>query len=338
MNINKQTLIKALETVKPGLASKEMIEQTTSFCFKDGKVITYNDEISISCPVEGLDLEGAISAEELYKLLSKIKKDEIDLEIEENEILIKSGRMKAYLTLQDEIKLPLEEISGKKKWKDLPKRFSEALKFAAPTCSKDMSYPSRTCVHITKQGTVEATDSYRFSINEINEMPVNDFLLPSSEALQLIKLKPTKVSEGKGWIHFKNENEAEISCRVYEDQFPDVHQFVEVEGNEIELPKKILDILERAEPFYKRDYFLDEGIEVSISTNQIKISATGDHGRFEEDARIDYDKKEHLNFNITPYILRDIVEKTRKCIISDKMIKFAGENWIYIATLRFKNQ
>ena len=63
MQINRQNLQKALEIVKPGLSNKEIIEQTTSFAFIDGKVVTYNDEISICHPVEGLTLEGAVKAD-----------------------------------------------------------------------------------------------------------------------------------------------------------------------------------------------------------------------------------------------------------------------------------
>jgi len=39
MKINKKELKEALEIVKPGLANKEMIEQSTSFAFLKGKVI-----------------------------------------------------------------------------------------------------------------------------------------------------------------------------------------------------------------------------------------------------------------------------------------------------------
>ena len=48
MKINKKELQEALERVKPGLASRELIEQSTSFAFMRDRVVTYNDEISIS--------------------------------------------------------------------------------------------------------------------------------------------------------------------------------------------------------------------------------------------------------------------------------------------------
>ena len=115
--MRRSDLLAALETVKPGLSNKEMIEQATSFAFLGDRIVTYNDEISISHPVQNLNIEGAVQAEELYKLLSKLKKEDIEITTIDNELQIKCGRTKAGLTLQQEIKLPLEEITGKRKWK-----------------------------------------------------------------------------------------------------------------------------------------------------------------------------------------------------------------------------
>ena len=90
MKINKSDLVSALEKVKSGLSSKEAILQSTSFAFLGGNVVTYNDEISLSHPVEGLEITGAVQATELYQLLKKLKQEEISLEVSENEILITS--------------------------------------------------------------------------------------------------------------------------------------------------------------------------------------------------------------------------------------------------------
>ena len=66
--IKRAELKEALETVKPGLASKEIIEQSTSFAFMGDKVVTYNNKISMSHPVKGLDITGAVKADEMYQL------------------------------------------------------------------------------------------------------------------------------------------------------------------------------------------------------------------------------------------------------------------------------
>ena len=101
MKINKAELQRALEKVKPGLANRELVEQSTSFAFVRDRVITYNDEISISHPVTGLEVCGAVKAQALYEFLNKIRREEIDVEWEENQVVIRAGRAKARLVRQE---------------------------------------------------------------------------------------------------------------------------------------------------------------------------------------------------------------------------------------------
>ena len=150
MKINKTELQKALEKVKPGLSNKELVEQSTSFAFMGGRIVTYNDEISISHPVKDLNVTGAVKTQSLYAFLGKNKRDEIILEWEENQVVIKAGRSKAGLVLEQEIKLPVEEVGEIGKWKELPAGFLNALRFCYPCCSKDMSRPILTCVYVSE--------------------------------------------------------------------------------------------------------------------------------------------------------------------------------------------
>ena len=332
MNINKETLKQALEIVKPGLSSKSVIEQSTNFCFIKGKVVTYNDEISVRHPVEGLELEGAIPAENLYKFLSKIKEDKIDLTVKGSEIIITSGRSKAGLTMQTEIKLPLEEISGRKRWKDIPENFIKYLSFAMTCCSRDMSKPVLTCVNVSKN-TVEASDGFRIVQCTLKgEMPLNPFLLPSTSVLQVVKLKPTMFAEGTGWVHFKTDAGTEISCRTFEDAFPEVTSHLKVEGSALVFPKTLEEVLNRAEVFAKRDNMLDESVTISLGDNKLKVSSKSEEGWFEEDLNMKFD--ESLSFKITPFLLKSILSETQDWILSKTKLKCRGENWEFITVLR----
>jgi hypothetical protein len=336
MNISKLKLQEALEKVKPGLADKASIEQATSFCFLNGRVVTYNDSISLSSPVEGLELTGAIEAEHLYKFLSKIKKDELELEIKGNELILTTGKAKAGLTLQSEITLPLdEELSKKGKWKDLPENFIKYLSFAVPSCSKELSKPVLTCVHV-QGSTIEASDGYRITKCTLkDEMPVNTFLLPSTSALEVVKLQPTKISEGKGWVHFKTEEDTILSCRIFEGEFPEIDAHLVVEGVRLELPNTIDEVLDRAMVFAKRDKVLSESVDISLSKRKLKISAKSDEGWFEESVNIKYEN-EDVKFSITPYLLKGILSETQECVLGKNKLKFQGENWEYITLLRGK--
>lgn len=329
-------MLEALEIVKPGLANKEIIEQTTSFAFIKGRVVTYNDSISISHPIKGLDIEGAIQADHLYKFLGKVTKDDIELELKDNEIVFTAGRAKAGLSIQAEIKLPLEEISGNKKWKELPENFNKFIGFTMTSCSKDMSRPVITCVHVNQNGIIEASDSYRITRCDLKEeLPIETFLLPATSAVDVVKINPTKGVKKEGWVHFSNEEGTEISCRIFTDTYPDTSSVLETRGDRIILPQTIDEVLERAMVFSKRDHLLDEIVTITIQDRSLEISSQAKTGWFREEINMKYTGDKIL-FSITPSLLKGILSETRECSINKERtkLKFEGEGWQYITMLR----
>lgn len=333
MQINKKELQQALEIVKPGLANKETFEQSNAFAFINGKVVTYNDEISVSHTVKGLDITGAIQANELYKLLSKLKTEEIEIEVTDNEIQIKAGRAKAGLTLQSEIKLPIESIGKIGKWQTLPENFNKAMQFTMGSCSRNMTQPLLTCVHVSKEGC-EATDNFRIAQYLFDTpMKAESFIIPANSVAVICKMKPTHVTNGEGWVHFKNENGSVLSCRVFEnDEFPAVSQFMKVKGQKVTLPKSTIEILDRAMIFSKSDFMLDETVSIKIDNKRFEISSKSTNGWFEEKVNIDY-TGQPINFMITPYLMKDILNETLNCTVSEDRIKFEGKGWGYVSML-----
>lgn len=334
MKINKEQLQEALTIVQPGLASKDIIEQSNSFAFLNGKVVTYNDRISLSHPVPGLDIKGAIPSEELYKLLQKIKQSEIDIEVRKNEIVLKFGKGSANLTLQEEIKIPLIEIDGK--WQKLPGNFNHSMKFAMASCSKDMSNPRLTCVNVCSDGVIQATDSYKITYCKLKEkIPIKTFLISALSVKEVVKINPTHVIEDKKWIHFKNEKETVISCRLgeFEEEYPDLEKYVTVEGIQIKFPDSTREIIDKAWVFAKRDNQFDEEIKINIENKRMIISSHSETGRFSEKMFINHEGNS-VEFLITPYLLMDILKETNECVLAENAIKFEGEGWQYASVLQ----
>jgi DNA polymerase III sliding clamp (beta) subunit (PCNA family) len=331
MNIQKDNLKKALEIVKPGLASKEAITQSTSFAFIGDRVVTFNDEISLSHPVEGLDINGAIRAEELYQLISKLKTETIDLEVSDSEILITAGKMKAGFILQSEIVLPLDQIEEIGKWTKLPENFSDLLSFVISTCSTNMARPILTTIHVAPT-FVEASDSYRLKsiINSGKRLP--EFLIPANSAREVIKFQPEKISLGSGWVHFMKE-EAVLSCRIFQDNYPNTTSHFEVKGKEITFPPSLIEIMERVIIFSKRDTMIDEQATIEVSEKEIEISAKSNYGWFKEKTRIKYTGKS-FTFIIAPSFLLEILKISNTCIVGDSRLKFTGENWESVIMLK----
>ncbi len=332
MKVNKESLKKALEIVKPGLASSETIAQTTSFAFMKGCVITFNNEISISHPVPEIDFEGAVYAEELYKLLLKIKHEEVDLSIVDNQVVLKAGRTTAKFTLQTEIVLPIDEVANMGNFLKLPDKFCTAAEFVAPSCATAGSTAVLNCIHVKGDG-VEASDNYRICKYGLYEnMPIDEFLIPCNNALDVVKLNPIEIAKGEGWVHFKNEAGTVISSRIVEDNYPDTSHLFNVSGTEITLPKSLDDVLARAEVFKGADK-LGGSVLITINENQLVVKTQSDFSQFTEDLNMKHDGKPII-FKVTTGFMRSILAETLTCIVGGNFLKFYGINWTYIVALR----
>ena len=335
MNVNRSDLLKVLEIVKAGLSNKDIIEQATSFAFLGDRVATYNDEVSISHPLN-IGVIGAVKATEFIQLLSKLRRDEIEINTTENEILLKCGKLKAGIIFQAKVTLPFDEIGSidQKTWKRLPKTFAPQLKFAIQGCSKDMSTPILTCVNIREDGYLVSSDNYRaLQVGIGKEMPVQDFSLPNASASLVVSLSPTHIILETSWAHFKNAEGTVISCRIFEEEFPKTEHLFKVKGAQITFPKTIQSVLDRASVFYKQDHFIDEMIDINIQDNKLTVKGSSEAGWSEESCNMKYEGTA-INFVVTPYLLKEILKMTNSCRVSENCLKFEGENWKYIAVLR----
>lgn len=333
MKISVKEFKAALEVVKPGLASAEkVIEQVTSFAFTDKNVITYNDEICIQHPFKGLELVGAIKAEELYKFLTKIKSEELDVNVDEEKVTFKSGRAKVEFNLEGEIKLPLDDkkLNEKSKWKDIPENFLAALAMARGSVSKDMSDPKLTCVSVNKEGFVEGSDGDRILHYKVGEkLPCDSVLIPASSVSNVLNLKPTEVAKGNGWIHFRNANKTVISCRVLNEGYVNTEPYLKTEekGIKINLPEELASVLDTAEIFTKGD-----DVTIQVKKSKLVIKATSETASFKDELDIEKSKSE-FSFGVTPYLLKDILKQTSSCTIFKDRLLFKGDNWKYVTTL-----
>jgi hypothetical protein len=332
--MKKQDLLNVLERVKPGLAQKDMIEQATSFAFMGNRVVTFNDEISISHQITDLDITGAIKAEELYKFLSKIKTDDIDLTIQDNEMLIKSGKAKVGLTIQSEINLPLSELGEVGNWKKIPEDFFSTLEIVRFCCSKDMSRPKLTCINVRKDGLMESCDNFRAIRFQMKTKCPYSFLLPASSASVLLGYPSTLIATSPGWVHFADQDKTIVfSCRIYSEEYNDLEaNFVLPKSIPFTFPAESLEILERAQIFAKGDIFLDQQVDVSAEGRRLFFRVKKAGSWFEEWAKIDTTPP--FATSVHPQFLRDILKLTRVCeIVPGQKMKFTGENWEHVAAM-----
>jgi len=335
MKIETRKFKTALDVVKPALSIKEIIEQSTSFAFVDNKVVTYNDEICISQELDNVKINGVVKAEELYKFIAKVNDKEFDLSITDNEVVMKAGHAKVGFALNKAIVLPLnEDVSTKSEFSVLPENFLQACKFAAEAASTDMTNPKLTCVHITHDGVIEACNNHRLVVWNLKEqLQTATMLVPAKSIKEVIKLAPTRVATGKGWVHFKNDTGAVISCRTFEETYVDTQGVINRIGKStrIEFPDGLLSVLEKAELF-SQEQKLNASITIEIKSGKLLVKSESETAWFKE--TIAFDGVAEFTFIITSYLLKDILKQTNECFISKNILKFQGDQWIYITSLR----
>lgn len=338
--INKLDLQKALTIVKPALANKEVIEQSTSFAFMNNKVITYNDEIAISHPLS-IDIEGVIQANELYSLLARTKDEEIQLSTKDNKLSIKGKKYKADIKFINDVTLPYESEIGKlKEWKKLPDNFIESLKLCIFSASVDTSRPLLTCVHLN-ESYIEACDNYRMIKYNFDKSYFNKVLFPANSAKKLIQYNPIKFCSTKGWIHFITKEKTIFSSRVFEDEYPDTSSIMEVmegvEGTKIRFPEETKEIIGRAEIFSRIDegIDIDEQITLNFNKNKMTIISNGEIGNFEEVVKIEYEKKE-IEFLMNPAFLFEALNIVDSAVVGKDILMFKNKDFIHVVAQGMK--
>lgn len=335
MKINRNEFVKILNSVKPGLATKEIIEQSTSFVFINDQVITYNNEIAVHHPICGLDFEGSIPSKELLAIVNKLTGEEIDLSATENELIVKSGKSKSGIRLESNISLNISDLAIPEKWESLNDDFIKGIDATLPTTSKSLVYPILTSIHLTAD-FAESTDNFRlakFDWVKSYKAFKNDVLLPRECGNYLPSFGAKYVAQGEGWIHFKNADNAVLSCRTVSGEYPNLEDHLGIDsiGN-LEFRDGVDAMLDKAGVFVNDKN--DSLVNITVSDKGLlTIRGEGEFGWYEESCRVNWDSNEEVKFSIDPANLMTILKQINTAEIGKSKIKFSTDNFQYVAAL-----
>jgi DNA polymerase III sliding clamp (beta) subunit (PCNA family) len=329
--MNREKLTKILNAVKAGLADKDIVEHSTSFAFDNGAVMSYNDQVSVRAPID-LDITGTVVAAPLLSFLGRVTGDEVKVECTENELLLKCGRARAGIPLQEGVPEHVASMKiPKKGWQDLPKKFLDAVRLCLFTAGKDMSKEILTNLHLD-EGHIESSDNYRITRARMGKgLDVKGLLLPATAAKHLPSFAPTEMAVGKSWVHFRNEDKAVLSCRLFAGEFPDVSPYLKAKGSVMEFPKELGNVLDRAGVFSVADFDNDRSVSIAVKKGKLSVRAEGPDGWFEE--KVKAGDMEDLSFSIHPDFLADILKHSVKATVSESRIVFKDKGFTHSVNL-----
>ncbi len=334
VRVNRESFLGVLRSVEPGLAKKETLEQSNSFIFRKGRVLTFNDEIACRAP-SGLSKEftGAVAAKPLLALLDKLKEETIHVEPDGGELIITGEKGRSSGILMDaEIHLDVDAIEEPGEWRQLPEGFAEAVSLVA-TCAKgDASYLYRVCIYLTPKW-IEACDNYQITRYRIRTGVTENYLLRQESLSQVTALGVTEISESAAWAHFRfPASGLTVSCRRYLEEFPDLSKLLEV-GNAqpTVLPKALAEAAERAEIFSAENAD-DNKLHIEMSPGKLRIKGEGTKGWYRERQQVTY-QGPPIRFLISPKMLKEILQRHNEVLISAERLKVESDRWQYVSCL-----
>ena len=334
LRVNRKDFLMQLDSVLPGLSTREIIEQSNCFIFKNGQVITYNDEIACiqdSCLWQDVDM--AIQGMPLISILRKLTEEEIDVEVSEGKFIIKGRRKRAKINMELKIMLPIDSVESPKKWKSLPDNFSDAISIVQQCAGSDAGRFDFTCIHLHPD-RVEACDASQAAIYKL-DLPLKRPTLIRKDSLRyIVSLDMTKFSNSKNWIHFKNSSGLIMSCRrwIYtESNYPNLPELMKIKGTKTTLPKGLKEAIEKAKIFTVENTE-DNEVIVQLTKGKLKLTGIGASGEYQEYKNIKYSGKD-LKFAIPPDLLADLVNRYKTCRVSKDKLKVTTGRYSYITAL-----
>lgn len=329
MQVNRELLLSRLEAVSPGLANRELIEQSCCFVFRGGRIFTFNDEIacSIEAPVE---IEGAISAKPLLDLLRKLSEDELDIQIGEGRLMLKGNKRRAEIIMESEVHLPIDSVEVPSEWVDLDNDFCEAVSIVQQTASqgKDTNF-NLTCVHLHPDW-VETCDNFQATRYPVKTGVSASCLIRQASIKHVPPLGMTKMAEGDAWVHFQNAAGLVLSCRRWAEQYEDLAPILDCTGETVVLPGGLADAVDKASIFSSSNIENDQ-IFVRMKAGKLLIRGEGAHGKFEEQKSVKF--AGDVSFLISPRLLVEITKRTNDCVVGQGRLKIDTGKFVYVSCL-----
>jgi len=337
IRVERQKFLQALELVVPGISPREVIDQSSCFIFRNGKVETFNDEIyCVTDSTLGEELTAAVAAEPLLALLRKLPDEELRIFVKEGSLRVKGKGREAALNMESKILLDVgavEEPEGD--WNDLPPEFLQGIELVEQCTSKDQASFHLSCVHLAAKW-VEASDSFqaaRFRVKMGIETPC---LVRRPSLKHVLSLGMIRFAESPTWIHFQSPDGMRLSCRRFMEKYPDLSDSFKMEGETIQFPKSLPDALSRSEIFAS-ETSEEVNVEVSLEPGRVIVEGQGSAGWYRERRKMVYDGPS-LSFLIAPKLLSQIVQDYPEAIVSVDKLSIKGGRFSYVTCLGVRGE
>lgn len=330
-NVKRSELLKVLDIASIGLTTKAILEQSDSFVFSNGRVITFNDSVFVRAKVP-VPFNAVVPASDFLTILNAMPDEDLDIALCEHEVVVKGKRRTAGISCSEENRLAIDTIPDPAEWAEIGEGVQGILKQAARVCGVDETLPNTTVVHVTPD-LIEACDNFRFFRCTLSTGFAKDVKVPAS-ALDKVTAKVSlkAVAVGQNWVFFKGGG-AFFAVRAEHGSYhKGLEKLFDVDGGRaISLPGALPAVLERARTMNDASY--DSNVIVHIEDGEVSIKAQKEGGWYKESKKISFSGKP-LTFRVHPDFLREVLALTLEVTCTDRRMKLERGAQVFVVSLQ----
>lgn len=320
-----------LDKLNAVLSIKGLVENANKFVFDKEGIYAFNGEVFVAT-IFPTDLYGAVEGDILYKLITKLGANKIEIELEKEELLIRKGRSESRIAFDTEINCPIDLSINK--WKPLPEDFLEAVNVCSYTTGSDYTDMRTVCIHV-KGDVCESSDVFRITIFKMKSALKDELFVPNDILPFFNKSKPIKYCIVDNWIYFEDLDGTIIAHRqpTFEGNYPDLQgKISELQGfHLVELPEKLYESLDKAAIFLDSKFEADKFVSVVCNDGTLVLESKSIGKHYKDSMRITF--KDHVKFDVNPAHLMQIMEKASIVHVNSSIIKIDNPNCTYVAAL-----
>lgn len=338
MVVQKKALMESLKMAMPGIETgNSTLSGADAFIFHSGRIYSYNDLISVAVPIEqaGLveeSIEGAVHADEFFKVISKFPSDEIEFEVAEKKWVLKNGKAKAELTLMEfEYQTRLEGVEPAEDWVDLPEDFADGL----GTCLMQNNKTPMAGIAV-KGATMYSTDGWQVNKYDFKDVDLPEFWLSDKSVAELLKVgKLTSVQLNGNWVHFKSVNETVFSVKTLQfNKFPleAIEKVLAISddkesGLHGKFPLEMFNAIDRAVPF-SIETVEKPAIRLTLSVDGVLVESERATGNYVE--KVDWvenlgEEFEPITVYVDPNMMSFIAKRSTEFYLVKQTLKSGKE-------------
>jgi hypothetical protein len=317
MDVDRNELIQALERIKPGIASKEFIEQSTHFVLSEGEVSSYNGDMSVSYPFAA-GVECTVDSSLFFKLINRMEEDTLEMELEENLLKLTCGDITAELPviIESEVIQHINKIAEEQencKWHSLPKDFIEALRLCRFSASKDQTLGTLTCVWVEGEDVL-ATDRLRISWYKMESPVEKNFYIDAHFVKEIMAFDNIiEYALSDSWAHFQVADGTIFSARLTKpEDLIDLREHIDSfeQDVRIAIPADLRPAIETASITVMDDEKAEQEVTLEFGDDLIRCYGRSERGAVTQEIHL------HNKLNIEPF---SVIASTKSMIeILDK--------------------